>query len=1259
MHSKGLFTVTLKKKFMAMFLVISLAPIMAVAYLNFNSQKNALKSKGIAALESIADLKADKIISFYDELKKDITVSQGYFNVKTNLPIVTRHANDRTNPEYIAAKTALDSQLKTFAKVKGYDNFMLVSPEGKIVYSTSETDAATVLDNPLPDPEGMAFEEGQGGIYFSNVFRDKTEGDDFVILAAAPVRDNNDNFTGVIAFKVGMDSVYRYIQNTTGLGRTGETLLGKRFADEVIFLNPLRHDPDAALRRRVSVYSEHAIPIILATGRQQGVIETTDYRRVEVLAVYRHIPIIDWGLVAKIDTTEVFASIYALGNKTLFLSLGIATAVTLIAYLFGTRITRPLTKLALAAEKMSEGDLDVQVDIRKTKDETGILADTFNIMVSRLKESYTGLEHKIAERTRDLESANINLKERIGTTQAYNEIVTILNSSMEMDVLLSGSLGRIVSFTDSQVGVIYLYDEKEQCLNTACSYAVGDHNLKQEKFRLGIGIPGQTAQEKKPILVKEIPDDTVFRIKYGPGECIPRTIGSFPILCQGKLSGVLVLASLKEFSDDILGFMDSVAIQIAVAISNAWSFKLVKDQAEMLKKQESELIERETRLRTILENTVDAIITIDESGVIESFNQAAERIFGYTAAETIGNNVKMLQPEPHRSRHDEYLNNYLRTGVAKIIGIGREVEGLRKDGTTFPLELSVSEVIVSGKRIFTGLIRDITQRKQAEEELKRFNEELQIQTEELETQAEELRAQQKELENKNREVEQANRAKSEFLANMSHELRTPLNSIIGFSEVLEDKTFGELNTKQQKYVNNIHTSGRHLLQLINDILDLSKVEAGKMDMNYEEFSISDAMQDIGAVFKTQVDKKNISLGLEFDKRLISINADQKKFKQIMYNLLSNAVKFTPEGGKIIVKSELTDKFIRISVSDTGIGIKPEDHERVFAEFQQIDSKTSRAYEGTGLGLPLTRRFVEMHGGKLWVESEFGKGSTFTFTIPIEAKGKPPAEESSLLEDVEEIKGSGKGSLILVVEDDPKSSELLTLYLIEKGYRVATAFDGNEAVKMARELKPMAITLDIILPKKSGWEALDELQKMPETRDIPVIIISILEDMKRGFHLGAIDYLTKPINKGDLLRALARCGLSPEAAGKPINILVVDDDPKTVELVATVLEAEGYQVQKAYGGQEGIDLATTEDQDLIILDLMMPDVDGFKVVEELKKHPRAKNVPIIISTAKNLTEEDFEQLKGKVDSIAQKGRFSKEELLEDIKKIEKMRGKEGG
>lgn len=628
MHNNGLFTVTLRKKLMVMFLVVSLVPIAVVAYLSFNSQKNALRSARIAELESIAYLKADMIESFFDELKKDITVAQDYFNVKTNLPVVTRLANDRTNPEYIVAKTQLDNQLKTFQKVKGFDDFMLVSPEGKIVYAASETHETNDLDNPLPDPEGKAFEEGEKGVYFSDIFKNIAEANDFGMLVTAPVHDINGNFVGVVALEVDMDSMYEFVQDTTGLGKTGETLLGKRVGDEVVFLNPLRHDPDAALRRKTSVYSEHALSIILATGRRQGIIETIDYRRVEVLAAYRHIPVSNWGLVTKIDTVEAFASIYALRNKTLFLSLGIAMAVVLIAYLFGTRISRPLTKLAIASKKMSEGDLDVQVDIRKTKDEIGALANAFNVMAAKLKESYAGLEYKIAERTQELEKTNIKLKRQQESELAYNETVTILNASMKMDKLLSGSLGRIVSFTDSQVGIIYLYDEREQCLNMASGYAVGDHNLKQEKFELCIGIPGQAAQERKPILIRDIPDDTVFRIKYGPGECIPRTIGSFPILFQDKLSGVLVLASLNEFSDDILKFVDNVIVQISVAISNVQSYELVQDQAEKLKRQEAELIEREERLRTILDNTVDAIITIDERGAIESFNQAAERIFG-------------------------------------------------------------------------------------------------------------------------------------------------------------------------------------------------------------------------------------------------------------------------------------------------------------------------------------------------------------------------------------------------------------------------------------------------------------------------------------------------------------------------------------------------------------------------------------------------------------------------------------------------------
>ena len=543
------------------------------------------------------------------------------------------------------------------------------------------------------------------------------------------------------------------------------------------------------------------------------------------------------------------------------------------------------------------------------------------------------------------------------------------------------------------------------------------------------------------------------------------------------------------------------------------------------------------------------------------------------------------------------------------------------------------------------------------EELQRQGEELAMQNEELKSQTDELLAQQHALAEKNREVERANQAKSEFLANMSHELRTPLNSIIGFSEVLEDQLFGELNEAQKKYVHNINTSGMHLLQLINDVLDLSKVEAGKMLLQCEDFPISAALHDIETAMRHELDKKNLSFDMEIDERLASINADKQKFRQVMLNLLSNAVKFTPQGGKIKVIAKGVDGLaVQISVTDTGIGIKSEDIKRIFARFQQIDSKTVREYAGTGLGLALTKRFVEIHGGKIWVESEFGKGSTFTFAIPLRPKSKTFQKEATLSDALENGK---KDSLILVVEDDQKSSRLLKDYLTCEGYKVATAWTGKEAVDKATDLKPMAITLNVNLAGESGWKVLEKLKETSETKDIPVVVVSIFEERDRGFSLGAVDYLVKPITREQLVQTLKRRGLTVGPETGPVHILVIDDEPKTVELVAAVLEAEGYCVQKAYGGEEGIDLAIRQGYDLIILDLMMPKVDGFDVVEELKKHAGSKDVPIIIATAKDLTEEDLLRLRGKVESIAQKGRFSKEELLRDIKRIEKARLEEQG
>jgi len=545
-----------------------------------------------------------------------------------------------------------------------------------------------------------------------------------------------------------------------------------------------------------------------------------------------------------------------------------------------------------------------------------------------------------------------------------------------------------------------------------------------------------------------------------------------------------------------------------------------------------------------------------------------------------------------------------------------------------------------------------------------------------------------------REVaETATRVKSEFLANMSHELRTPLNAIIGFSEILEDQTFGEMNKRQARYVTNILTSGRHLLQLINDILDLAKIEAGRLELAVETFEVPAALQDVANIVKTLANKKNIILTVDLPPHLPPLTADQPKFKQIMYNLLSNAIKFTPDGGTVTVTARVeresgrvgdsaenggrgdeetkrpgddassatlsptpplpSSRYLRIAVSDTGIGIKAEDQDRVFGEFEQVDSSYARQQQGTGLGLALTRRLVELHGGRIWVESEGteGMGATFVFTLPVPSSGEAEEEPDAAAGDSGDVPATRSGvhrPVVLVVEDNRQASELLELYLAEADYDVVHAFDGEQAIEMLRDLKPDAITLDIMLPKKDGLQVLAELKTMPGQQDIPVIIVSMTDDRDVGFSLGAVDFLVKPVDKSRLIEALHHARL---ITGKDdLSVLVVDDEPKTVELLTDLLQHHNYRVLPAYGGQEAIDIAIAQLPDLIILDLMMPEVTGFEVVQRLREHEKAREIPILIFTAKDITEEDRQGLTNHIRAIVPKS--GKEELLRELERVSK-------
>jgi signal transduction histidine kinase/DNA-binding response OmpR family regulator len=504
------------------------------------------------------------------------------------------------------------------------------------------------------------------------------------------------------------------------------------------------------------------------------------------------------------------------------------------------------------------------------------------------------------------------------------------------------------------------------------------------------------------------------------------------------------------------------------------------------------------------------------------------------------------------------------------------------------------------------------------------------------------------LTRQNLELEKASRLKSEFLANMSHELRTPLNAILGFSELLQDG--GETADTRQVYLRTIHDSGAHLLALINDILDLAKVEAGRMDLYLEEVDAPEIVGGVVATIQPLAERKHITVAALSDDGL-RLTADAGKVKQILYNLLSNAIKFTPEGGLVTIRTSAAGEIIRFSVTDTGIGIAEQDQERVFHEFQQVDGAASRHYEGTGLGLALTRRFAELHGGRIWLESRLGHGSTFHVEIPAQPlKPEQLVSTDGMLLPLGAVSMNGAAPLVLVVEDDAKSANLLCAYLTREGYRSHVVADGLDVLDQARSLQPVAITLDILLPNVDGWELLRLLKADESTRDIPVVITSVVDDEHLGYALGAADYIVKPVERQTLLTRLAAHTLTAQLKDREVRVLVVDDNPAAVELLSGMLAPIGFTVLRAYGGTEGIAVATETLPEVILLDLMMPEVSGFDVVAALKGDARTRDIPILIVTAKEMTVAEKNQLNGQVSAILAKGSSVRMDLLTWLRQI---------
>ncbi len=493
-------------------------------------------------------------------------------------------------------------------------------------------------------------------------------------------------------------------------------------------------------------------------------------------------------------------------------------------------------------------------------------------------------------------------------------------------------------------------------------------------------------------------------------------------------------------------------------------------------------------------------------------------------------------------------------------------------------------------------------------------------------------------------AEAANQAKSAFLANMSHELRTPMNAIIGYSEMLREDAEDEGNEEATGDLKKIHSAGTHLLSLINDVLDLSKIEAGKMDLYLESFEIPTMVGEVVSTIDALVKKNDNTLKVEVDPALDAMRADVTKVRQALFNLLSNAAKFTHQGAIVlVVKGENEDgvDWVRMTVSDSGFGIPPEKLDRVFEEFSQADDSTTRDYGGTGLGLSISQRFCQMMGGDITVESTLGQGSTFTIRLPLAVdQGNEAAAEAPAA--VPQVPGEER--VVLVIDDDPNALDLLGRTLQGAGVRVVTTSDGREAVRLARTLRPTAITLDVLMPGMDGWEVLRELKADPETRDIPVLMVTMTDDRELGYALGATEFLTKPVNRGQLVQLLDR--YAPEGAER--RALVVDDQAENRQVLRRALENEGWHVSDAENGRVALEHVADRAPSLILLDLMMPVMDGFEFVLEMRKRDASRAIPIVVVTAKDVTEAERRRLSGDVVGLIQRRGTDQESLLAQIR-----------
>lgn len=831
-----------------------------------------------------------------------------------------------------------------------------------------------------------------------------------------------------------------------------------------------------------------------------------------------------------------------------------------------------------------------------------------------------------------------------------------LTSAKSLENVLAATLEKALLLTNVPAGSIALRQRSEMVMAASAGFSSSISDLTRWKLRDG-GLTAHIMACRNSVVIPDIAKETLFDGQPLLNAGI-RALLACPLRLNGDIVGILYLDDFKprKFAERHKNLLLLFAMQAAQAIDK---FRILDELYRVI----ADLDEKTAYLKNVLDDSQDMIMTTDSDGIIVEISRGGERILGYTRDEIIG-----LQAA------DFYLDPEERAKVIEVLksrGVvcNYETKLFRKDGSPVDINLTISQLRNKTGRVIgtVGISKDITEEKKLRDELRIMNNELRDLNMRLEDKVFERT---RELEKSNSELIKSNQIKARFISNMSHELRTPLNSILGFSEILLEKTFGDLNEKQHRHVTNISSSGKHLLQLVNNILDLARIEAGKIDLFYEDFDIRQAIDEVSMIMNSLAAKKIIHIKTEVSQEIGTFYADKVKFKQILYNLISNAIKFTPEGGELGITVNSVEnrnslfpwalegqQFLQAAVWDKGIGIRPEDAERIFEEFEQADSSMARNFEGTGLGLALTKKLIDLHGGQIFLKSVYGEGSEFTFYLPRIRSAEiniVPEEFMPLQDTFPWLKE--EAPLVLVVEDDLPTSEILTIHLTKAGYRVVHAYDGVEAIAKAKELKPFLITLDVMLPRKDGWEVLQTLKADAETNAIPVIIHSMIDNKDLAFALGASDYLLKPIDKTALLGKMSELALVTRKNSMPISILLISTDTEMQEQIHKMSLSNGFLLDTATGQDEGIEIASATRPHIIMIDLS---TSGFGVISALKSNASTMDIPVFALTNKDLSIAERQDLTGQIERILKKDALIENDLVMHLKDLEVLHPRRAG